>query len=500
MASPILTGQSQTVLSRAWDSVRRWWLGRDWRAFRPAAPAAIVALGILFVVVVCATQSPRELEARYLAQGKAALQAKDYPRALTCFERVSPTANDPDAHYRLALAAAATGDYGRASALIHGLAPDGRPGYAPAHYWRARQLLASSPEPNLEKMSPALRARAESHLVRALDGDLGADRPAALGLMGQLHLVAGRLEAAEQCLVSATSATPMSRLYLAQLYLKKTPPDLVRARKEADLAVGYFRDRTKDDLNNYPARLSWAAATAFLEDFSSAVAILEEGLSATGAPIFRAAIAKTYVGWYDVRKKQNAPANELIALLAKGIGHEPGSRELLDRILYHLQVGGADADQARGALRDLLASGTQALAHVHFALAVDARMRNDHAAEKMHLELALAADPQAAVVANNLACALMEPPHSDLPRALATVNVALGREPGNPVFLDTRGRIYLGLKRWQDAITDLDAVLTRAPGTEGIHAALASAYDGLGQTDLAEKYRRQVPNKSAPKP
>ncbi|AWM39623.1 Tetratricopeptide repeat protein [Gemmata obscuriglobus] len=499
MASPILTGQSQTATGRAWASVRRWWRGRDWRVFRSAAPAAIAALGVLFVVFVCASQSPRELEARYLAQGKAALQAKDYPRALTCFERVSPTANDPDAHYRLALAAAATGDYGRASALIHGLAPDGRPGYAPAHYWRARQLLASSPEPNLDKMPPALRARAESHLVRALDGDLGGDRPAALGLLGQLYLVAGRFDEAETRLGQAASTIPMSRLHLAQLYLKRSPPDIGRARKEAELAANHFRDRTKDDLNNYPARLSWATATAFLEDFSGAVAILEEGFGATGAPIFRAALAKTYVGWYDVRKRQDGAAGELIALLAKGLAHEPGSRELLDRMLYHLQIGGGDADQARGVLRDLLAKGTAASAHVHFALAVDARMRKDHATEKMHLELALAADPQAAVVANNLACALMEPPHSNLQRALATVNVALGREPANPVFLDTRGRIYLKLERWKDAISDLDAVLTRAPDIDGVHAALAAAYDGIGQTELADKYRQQVPRKHNPK-
>lgn len=504
MAPPILPGQSQSPRDRAWRAVRRWWQGRDWRSFRLAAPAAVAGLGVLVLAVLCGTQSPRELEARYLAQGKAALQAKDYPRAVTCYERVAPTANDPDAYYRLALAAEATGDFARAGALMRGIAPDpkpgDKPGHALAHYWWARKLIAAAAEPRPDDRARELRAQAEAHLVRALDGDLGGDRPAALGLLGKLYLADRRLADAERCFTQAAPTIPMLRLDLARVCLAKTPPEPDRARKEAELAARHFRERAQADLNNHTARLAWADATALQDDFRGAVTILEDGLTATKAPIFRAALAKVHAGWHDARKKQDAPAGELLDLLAKGLGYEPGDRELLDRVLAHLRVGGADADKARDALRDLLAKGSAAAAHVHFALAVDARMRNDGTAEKLHLELALRADPKAAVVANNLAYVLSQPPNPDYDRALATVNLALEREPTNPAFLDTRGHIHLGLKRWQDAAADLEAVLARAPATEGVHLALAAAYDGLGQRELADKYRQQAPKKAPAKP
>lgn len=496
MAPPILPGQPQTAAGRAWHAVRRWWQGRDWRAFRPAAPAALVGAGLLALAVVCATQSPRELQARYLAQGKGAFQAKDYPRAMTCYERVAPVADDPDAYYRLALAAEATGDLGRAAALMRGLAPEpkagDKAGYAPAHYWWARKLLAASAEQRPDGELRGLRSRAEAHLVRAVDGDLGTDRSAALGLLGKLYLADRRFADAERCLAQAAPSVPLLRLDLARLHLAKERPDPDRARAEAGLAAKHFGERAKADLNNHPARLAWADSTALLEDFPGATTILEEGLAATGAPIFRAALAKAHGGWHDLRKKQGAPVGELLALLNKGLGYESGNRDLLDRMLAHLRVGGADADEAREALRGTLAKGTTASAHVHFALAVDARMRNDGAAEKLHLELALAADPKAASVANNLAYVLAQPPNPDLPRALATVNLALAREPTNPVFLDTRGHIYLGLKRWTEAATDLEAALARAPELDGVHAALATAYENLGQPEQAAKYRQQA--------
>jgi lipopolysaccharide biosynthesis regulator YciM len=495
MDSPMLPEQTPNLPGRLWRRAGWWWRGRDWKTFRLAAPAVVIGLFVAILAGVCAIQSPRELQARYLAHGKSAFEAKDYPRAMTCYERVAPTA-EPDALYRLALAADATGDRGRAITLMRGLAPDDpeKVGYAPAHLWWARQVLA------LSTATPAL-AVAAFHLDRALAGDLGADRPAVQAQLGNLYLVGRvRLDDAERLLTQAAQTVREAHFDLAQLY--RLRGNTTRARQEAELAARFFRERAKADPNNHAARLAWANATAFLEDFPSAATILEDGLAATNAPVYRVALAKLYAGWYDLRKNQAAPAGELLALLDKGLHYDPAGSELLNRLIDQLRVGGPDADKARATLRELLARGT-APAHVHFALAVDARLRADAAAEKLHLEMAFAADPKAGVVANNLAHVLAQPPHADLPRALATVNLALDREPNNPTYLDTRGRIYLALGRWKDAAVDLDAVLARAPNAEGVRAALATAYENLGQPALAAEYRRAaeaIGRKPPPKP
>src|SRR5262249_9021999 len=171
---------SPTESVSVWQRAQRWWRGRNWRSFAAGAPALAAALAAGSVAAACWIGSDRELQARYLTEGKAAFQAKDYSRALTCYERVVPTSHDPESVYRLALTAEALGDSGRATSLMRTIIPEEGPGYAPAHYWWARKLLATPP-------SLGTRAAAEEHLLKALAGDL-EDKDAAHGLLGQLYL------------------------------------------------------------------------------------------------------------------------------------------------------------------------------------------------------------------------------------------------------------------------------------------------------------------------
>src|SRR5262249_38480583 len=350
------------------------------------APALTAGLGALLLAGTCLLTSPREVEARYLIQGKAALQAKDYCRALTCYERLAPGAQDqPEVQYRLALAAEALGEGGRAAGLIRGLVQaDGR-GYAPAHFWWAKQLLAAPP-------TPALLTAAEVHLLRALDGEL-EDREDAHGLLGQLYLNQGRLDEAEAHLGKAVATRPSFRMALARLHARRQNP--ARARQEAELAARFFRDRAKADLKNHPARLAWADAVTFLEDFPAAVAILDEGLATTQAPVYRLALARVYAAWFDTRQRQpGSPPGELLALLARGLSHDPANRDLLNRLLGQLRLAGPASGEARVLLHQLLARGGPATATVHFALAVDARLRGDAADGRLRLELAVQLDPE----------------------------------------------------------------------------------------------------------
>lgn len=467
--------------------LRRWWRGRDRRALARGLPALLAAAGVAAAAGAVLNTPPRELQARYLTAGKAAFQAKDYPRALTCYERAAGPGGDPDATYRLALAADAAGDPGRAGGLMRGLAPADAPGYAPAHYWVARRLLAAS-------ANPRAVAEAKDHLVKALDGDLGPDRPAAHGLLGKLYLADARTrDEAGFHLQKAVAAVPLARLDLARFHLLKGNPDA--ARQEAAVAARYFRDRAKAEPGNAPAHLAWADALTFADDFPAAAGVLEERVAATAEPVYRAALGKLYAGWHDARARAAAPPTELLTLLDKGLAHDPTSPDLLNRLLGHLRVGGPGADAARAGLHELLARGGTNLAPVHVALAVDARARADAAAERVHLEQAFRLDPRAGTVANNLAWVLLHQADPDPARALALADVAVGREPDNPNYRDTRGRAYLALGRLPDALADLGAAHARAPDTPGLREALAEVYEKLGQPGVAAAYRAPGPKR-----
>jgi Tfp pilus assembly protein PilF len=344
-------------------------------------------------------------------------------------------------------------------------------------------------------------AIAEMHLLQAIAGDL-EEKDAAHGLLGQLYLTynrsnsANRLEQAEFHLTKAAATRPIFRIALARTFALRG--NTVRAKQEAEVAARFFRDRAREDSTNTTARLAWAEATSFQEDFPSAVTILEDGLQGTGDAVYRLALAKVYLGWHDVRKKQaTATPAELLVLLDKGLNQDSANKDLLNRLLDLLRVGGPESETARAFLRQLLAKGGTALASIHFALAIDARLRDNSADEKFHLEQAFRLDPKTGIIANNLAWVLSQPPNPDLNRALALIDTAIEREPTHRTYRDTRGHIYLSLHRWQEALVDLELVLTTAPDTPGLHDALANAYERVGKADLAAEHRKLAGNPAA---
>jgi tetratricopeptide (TPR) repeat protein len=475
---------SPTFVSLLWSRLGQWGCTRDWRKLLLGSPAMLAGVAILVVAWLVQATPEHEVQAHYLAEGKAAHERAHYRRALTCYERVAPLAHDrPEVLYRLALAAEQVGDIDRAVGLMGELAPPDRKGYAPAHVWWARTLLLA-PQPSAQ-----VRDAAEVHLVRALDGEL-PDREAVHGLLGQLYLGKGRLDEAELHLAKAIRSRPQLRLCLARLYAARK--DLGRARQEAERTLRLYRGRAKLDLDDHVARLTWADATAFLEDYAGAVAILEEGLSATRAAIYRAALARVYLAWHDSKQREGkASAGELLELVSKGLSHEPADKDLLNRLLERLRMPGEGADQARKMLREMLAEG-KATAYVHFALGIDALGLGKEEEARLHFERAHEAEPGLSLVANNLAWVLAQAKSPDLRRALELINQALRQEPANPTFRDTRGRIYLKMGRCKEALADLEAALARAPDRPSVHLALAEAYERLGNSSLAAEHRSRA--------
>ena len=441
---------------------QRWWRARDFRRLLGGLPALLVGGAALAVVLLGVLTPAQELEARYLEQAKSAFKAKDYAGALTCYERLACQGDDrPEVLYGLALAAEALGQKDRAAALMNGLLSADGPDYAPAHFWQARRLL-SAPQPSDQD-----RIDAESHVLHALDGEL-EDRDAAHALLGELYLAENNLEQAQLHFTKAVRTKPRVHMRLALIYAQRGDKD--RARGEAQLAISYYQARAKADLKDREARVRWADAKAFLEDFPAATAILEEGWSATHDDVYRVALARAYLAWAN--------------FLGRDDKADPG-----DRLLALTRIEGPEADKARAALQGLLARG-EAPAMVHFALGLDAYQHGNLDQARVHWERAQQLDPKAPTIANNLAVALLEGKNPDLPRALDLANMALERSPNEPNFRDTRGRILARMGKWQEALDDLEAALPASSDNPRLHQALAEVYDHLGDRDMAARHQR----------
>ena len=479
------------LCSRAWRQLRAWQRSRRWLYLLQAFPALLAAAVVLALSLAGLTAPAQELEARYLEQAKNLYKSRDYAGAMTCYDRLASLGDSrPDVLYGLALSAGAAGQTGRAGVIINALAPPDEPGYAPANLWQARRLMTAP------SLSPESRRLAESHLLKALDGEL-EDRDAAHALLGELYLGENHLDQAEPHLAKAVRTKPHLRIRLAQLYAIRG--DKERARGEAQLAISYYRPRAMNDLKDRQSRLFWADATAFLEDFAGAATVLQEGLNAKDDSVYRAALAGVYLVWSDaVSRDPKARPGDQLALVETGLRYDPTNVGLLNRLLAAIQVKGPEADKARESLERLLAAG-KAPATVHFALGLDAWQRGKADEARMHLERADELAPLTPAIMNNLAWVLASSQPADLPKALELSNLAIEHTPRDLNFRDTRGRIYAKMSRWKEALNDLEAALAGNPDDPALHLGLAEVYEHLGSADMAAEHKRLAEKKPADK-
>jgi tetratricopeptide (TPR) repeat protein len=462
--------------------VQQWRRRLSFRLFFQGLPALLGIAALLTLSVLGLSVPTAEVEARYAEKGRAAFQAKDYPLALTCFERACAQGGEqPEILFALALAAEALGQTERAALVMSQLAPPDSQGYGEAHLWQALRLLQADPQ------TPAMRKAAEAHLLRALQGEI-KDRELAHVLLGEVYFAAGQLDLAEQHLTKGLKARPVARLRLARLYQLRG--DTERARREALIAAEYFKARAQANLQDHFSRLAWADAVTFAEQFPEAVAILEEGWTVSQKIEYRVALGRVYASWcdYQVRVKGGKDLEQL-GLVEKGLAHDPTNPVLLNRLLLVLAAGGNDADKARQALQGMLARG-EAAGVAHFALGVDAWHAGKSEEARLHWERATELAPQLTMAANNLAMLLSEGRRPDLAGAAQLINLVLDKVPNHPAYRDTRGRIYAKMGKWREALPDLEAALSKSPNDPSLHRVLATVYEQLGVPAMAAEHRR----------
>lgn len=133
----------------------------------------------------------------------------------------------------------------------------------------------------------------------------------------------------------------------------------------------------------------------------------------------------------------------------------------------------------------MIAEGKQpALAHLAMGNLCWLEDRRDIA--MFHFEQALEIRDDIPVMLNNLAWLISHDEDSPDPeRALGLINAALEKQPDNSSFLDTRGNIFVMLKQWRPALTDLEKALNGVKDKKAVHKQLSLVYSELGMQELS---------------
>lgn len=478
------------LLWRQWRRAMRKVIGR--RQMRFALQGSIAAtVGLVAVVTISArlTKSEDVVLSDYRMAADLALADEDYGRARIYYERIlqiSP--GNRESRYLLASTLEQLGLEARAESMMHDLAPDSQNGYAMAHLWIAQQILEDANSE--EKIRDAKR-----HLMFAVESD---------STLGEAHNLLARIlvqhqEFAEAIphLEFASRQQPALLMSLANVYqLIGKEDDAVKTAKQART---YFQAKTETTDSDFTSRTYWAQAEAYLGQFQKAERILLAGKSIEDRPELNDALVNLYLLHFDVLglTSETAEHQHRLVLLQKILGIDPSNSIALQRLVG---VGDGDSETAQAAqemLNVILAGGT-APPVAHLAAGSAAYVNGDIEKAQLHLEIAYKRDPKLAVVANNLAWILI---HHDLPnpdRALLLVDSALDLQPENPVFRDTRGRVYARLGRWKDAIADLEFALPTLNQDASLHRELSAAYFSIELDELGEKHLIAAENLEKP--
>jgi tetratricopeptide (TPR) repeat protein len=455
-------------------------MSRPLRPFLWGLPAFVLFAIAAVVLVQLATIRRPDLAQQYLAAGVTASASNNLVAAKLYLERALELGvREPKALFDLVLVSEKLGDESRKRAILERLAPDDRAVFAPAHLWKAGQILGKGEV----RKEDAANAEKQLRLVLTLE----PENITAHSILGDLYFQLGLMPAAIEHLQMSDRSSTQYRLLLSKAYAQNNEND--KAVAIANELREPAEKQSRGAPRNVQARLDWAEATLLAGEEAKAVEILNEGARLAEDPRYREARTMCLIQWSD-RLLKESPDNKAVAfqLIAAGFENTPNEILLFDRALKLLKGTDSVVADVQAFLSENIATG-RAVALSHLILGTYLLEGSDRDTAGIHLRQAFKLLPTGPVIANNLAWYLVQTEPADPVQALSIMDAVIKEAPPNAEFIDTRAHILMKLNRWNDAISDLEFSLQTLGDRKLTHIALAEAYDHIGLADLAKRHR-----------
>jgi len=319
------------------------------------------------------------------------------------------------------------------------------------------------------------------------------DRNAALlasAQMAKYFLRRGAVGEAAANFAELATQRPEFLLVTATLYAQLN--DAENTLKYAEAAQTYWSRVVLGSPSDKKARLNLAQSLLLLKNEEKAARILNDGFKITQDSELLQAGGEALAAWaVRIRNEQGTGTDSLVKqidLLRKAIAIAPNSDAVLE-VLVSITIECAEnkSDQVQQ-LRDGVIQGLSSDS-AHFVLGTVALLQGNLKEADFHLDLAIQIDKQSPGLLNNLAVALYRQDPPQLERALALSEAAVRRMNEEPYLRETRGQILIKLKRYTEAIPDLEFALRARELAPQVHLSLSEAYAALGQTEIANRHK-----------
>ncbi len=447
---------------------------------------AILLIALFAIIVHRLRDQSGSIAKTYWDESRIAMAAKDYVHAELLLDRVlqENSANISDARYSLALLLSETGRADRAETIFNSLAPDGKRGQPEAHQ---RMALILS-----EQISDQSSAEQINRLRWHLQVAANQDSPEMALAWGRFSVAIRDLENARRYLEIAATKFPELWITIGEVNIRLGNSE--RAISDFEKASQFLASQLQSVSANGSkvrgTRVDYATVLMRLGRLDEARIVLEEGLKDDPEGDWHQLLAALYVNYHDLLSIQGGrEIGELLEPVAKSLEHEPNFGPALNRLMAYATAKVEGNVELKKVLARVVAEGKQpALAHL--ALGNVCWMEDDTDGAIFHFERSQSINPKLSVVMNNLAWLVSHDPNKpDLERAMAMINSALEEEPENGSFLDTRGTIHMMMENNNDALNDFEKALTTVKDPAAVHAKLASVYEKLGRSEMAEQHK-----------
>jgi tetratricopeptide (TPR) repeat protein len=446
----------------------------------------MIAILLAVVSVPAFLETPRNsLIARYRKAGFDALRAEQPEVAELYFRRMGRLdATDTEGRFGMALTAEKLGNRPLAHRLMSGLAY-GDTSYPLAHNWLAEQILEDRSQNlseddfwmvrrHLEQASTDPTARVQSHAI-----------------LGTMLLSRGENHEAVPHLLSVVDERPELRISLARAYAALGNHE--DAKFEVERALAHFRAMSLTSPGNADCCLIRVQCELMAGDRTTAERVLKRArLRFPQDHRFTEVLQGMHLGACD-RALSERKFELALRHLDDALVLDATARGIVERFGVIAGSGSAVADAALNELKRVAAAG-HAPAAAHLAIGGVLLGRQELEAAIHHFEVGLRHNPESVALLNNLAWCLSHSDPNASERALKLIDSALQRagkkSNQRAEVLETRGQILARAGRLSEAIVDLEQALPRLSQPAAAHATLASVYDRLGQTSLANTHRR----------
>ncbi len=478
--------------SQRWSD---WWKTRYVPWLLWGIPALVSLLAMLAVYVYRTEWSNVTVHDRYASIKKTSMTRGDYQTARIACERVLEicrndsyfAARYPEHLFDLAICLMFLNRPEDARHLISKVAPfddvETPLSYPPAHLYVAKNTWMTAKE-----KTPEVMAKVERHLLRAATDS--PDMAEAHQILGELYLSRQEWDKAKRHLLKAAETRGESYLLLALVSQGTNDPEGMRQWNGR--AQQFFQQKLDTAAIEDPAmRMGLARTYLLAENFEKAAATFLTGFKKSGEPGYTKALGAVYGAWVlSLKGKAETTPGDLLKLVSVGLTFDNQNETLLTELVRLAELSGEAGTEANNAVRTMAAAGG-GNGMLHFVLGSAALGQNKEDEANTYFDLAFRESPELPQIANNFAMVLVVGAKPDYPRALGIMNQLLSRYPSMAAALDTRGRIHLKMKHYQEAVTDLTRAL---PGlgqlAPSAHEALAEAYTGLNLPELAEEHRK----------